>query len=45
MTKSRDIIRDWTSKKWHKAHNWKTGTGKFIKKLLNRRIRHKGNED
>ena len=40
MLKTKDHIKDWTSKKWLKLHNWKTGTGKFIKKLLNRKIRH-----
>jgi len=40
VLKTKDHIKDWTSKKWHKLHNWKTGTGKFIKKLLNRKIRH-----
>jgi hypothetical protein len=38
--RTKDIIRDWTSRKWHKVHNWKAGTGKFIKRLLNKRIRH-----
>ena len=40
LTKSRDVIKDWTSKKWHKVHNWKTGTGRFIKKLMARKIRY-----
>jgi len=40
VLKTKDHIKDWTSKKWHKLHNWKTGTGKFIKKILNRKIRH-----
>jgi len=41
MLKTKEIVKDWTSKKWHKVHNWKSGTGKFIKKMLNRKIRHK----
>jgi len=40
VLKTKDHIKDWTSKKWHKLHNWKTGTGKFIKRLMNRKIRH-----
>jgi hypothetical protein len=40
VLKTKDVVRDWTSKKWHKLHNWKTGTGKFIKRLMNRKIRH-----
>lgn len=40
MTKTREIIRDWTSRRWHTAHRWHAGTGKFIKRLLNRKIRH-----
>jgi hypothetical protein len=39
-TKSKDIVKDWTSKKWHTVHNWKAGTGKFIKRVFNRKIRH-----
>jgi hypothetical protein len=34
-----DIIRVWTSKRWHKEHKWKPKTGKFIKNLLNKKIR------
>jgi len=44
MTKSKDVIKDWTSKKWHTCHNWKTGTGKFIKKLLKRKVRYSRND-
>ena len=33
-------LRDWTSSKWHKRHNWRTGTGRFLKKIMNRKIRH-----
>tara|TARA_B100001079_G_scaffold248373_1_gene238309 strand:+ start:306 stop:473 length:168 start_codon:yes stop_codon:yes gene_type:complete len=33
-------LRDWTSKKWHRHHNWRAGTGKFLKKIMNRKIRH-----
>ena len=39
-------VRDWTSKTWHKTHNWKTGTGKLIKRALNKKIRkHKSKEE
>ena len=41
MLKTKEIVRDWVSRKWHKAHTWKAGTGKFIKKMLNRKIRRK----
>ena len=37
--RTKDVIKDWTSRKWHKVHNWKAGTGKFIKRLLNKRNR------
>jgi hypothetical protein len=37
--RTKDVIKDWTSRKWHKVHNWKAGTGKFIKRLLNKRTR------
>jgi len=37
---TRDVINDWTSRGWHKTHNWKSGTGKYIKRLLNRKTRH-----
>jgi hypothetical protein len=40
MLSSKDIISDWISKKYHKTHNWHTGTGRFIKKLLARKVRH-----
>lgn len=40
MTNIKNKINDWTSKKWHSAHNWRTGTGKFLKKIMNRKIRH-----
>ncbi len=35
-----DVVKEWTSKKWHKEHRWKSGTGKFIKRLLTRKVRH-----
>jgi len=35
-----DVVKEWTSKKWHKEHRWKPKTGKFIKRLLNRKVRH-----
>lgn len=41
MLKTKDFVRDWTSRKWHKIHTWKAGTGKYIKRILNRKIRHK----
>jgi|LWDU01.1.fsa_nt_gi hypothetical protein len=41
MTRLKDKINDWTSSKWHKEHKWKTGTGKFLKKIMNRKVRHK----
>ena len=34
-----DVITDWASKKWHREHKWHAGTGKFIKRLLNKKIR------
>ena len=34
-----DVITDWTSKKWHREHKWHAGTGKFIKRLLNKKNR------
>jgi len=40
MLKTKNYIKDWTSRKWHRMHNWKAGTGKFIKKLLNRKERY-----
>jgi hypothetical protein len=39
--RQKDIIADWTSKKWHSRHNWHTGTGRFIKRLLNKKSRRK----
>jgi len=42
----KDHVRDWTSSTWHKTHNWKTGTGKLIKRALNKKIRkHKSKEE
>ena len=38
-------LRDWTSRKWHRTHKWRSGTGKFLKKIMNRKIRHKGISD
>ncbi len=35
-----DVIQDWTSDKWHKTHKWHSGTGKFVKRILNRKVRH-----
>jgi hypothetical protein len=40
MTKTKDRMADWISRRWHKTHNWKTGTGRFLKRIMNRRIRH-----
>ena len=40
MTNTKAKIKDWTSKKWHSTHNWRTGTGKFLKRIMNRKIRH-----
>ena len=37
MGNFKNHVRDWTSRKWHSAHNWKTGTGKLIKRTLNKR--------
>jgi hypothetical protein len=34
-----DVVKEWTSKKWHKAHRWQPGTGKFLKRMLNKKIR------
>ena len=34
MGNFKNHIRDWTSRKWHSTHNWKTGTGKLIKRTL-----------
>ena len=28
--RTKDIISDWTSRKWHSVHRWKPGAGKFI---------------
>jgi len=36
----KDIIADWTSKKWHSRHNWHTGTGRFIKRIIYASERH-----
>ena len=41
MGNFKNHIRDWTSKKWHKTHNWKTGTGKIIKRTLAKAERRK----
>lgn len=41
MTKLKDKLNDWTSDKWHRTHNWRTGTGKFLKRVMNRKIRYK----
>lgn len=38
--RTRDVTNDWISRGWHKTHNWKSGTGKFIKRILNRKIRY-----
>mgnify|MGYP006429509821 FL=1 len=35
-----DVVNEWTSKKWHKSHRWHSGTGKFLKRMLNKKIRH-----
>jgi len=40
MTKIKEKIKDWTSDKWHLTHNWRAGTGKFLKRIMNRKIRH-----
>ena len=42
MLKTKEIVKDWVSRKWHKTHNWKSGTGKFIKKMMNRKERYEG---
>ena len=34
-----DVIKDWTSRKWHKEHSWKPKTGKFIKHVMNKKVR------
>jgi hypothetical protein len=34
-----DIITEWTSKTWHNDHRWKPKTGKFIKRMLNKKGR------
>lgn len=31
---------DWVSRKWHSTHSWKSKTGKFIKRLMHKSIRH-----
>jgi len=41
VLKTKDFIKDWTSRKWHRIHTWKAGTGKRIKRILNRKLRHK----
>jgi hypothetical protein len=41
MISTKDKIKDWTSMKWHSTHNWRTGTGKFLKRIMNRKIRYK----
>jgi|AJXC01.1.fsa_nt_gi hypothetical protein len=38
--RGKEIIADWTSRRWHSTHNWHTGTGRFIKKTLARKKRH-----
>ena len=45
MTRIKDKIKHWTSKKWHSKHNWRTGTGKFLKRVMNRKIRHQKIEE
>jgi hypothetical protein len=37
--KTKVIVDEWISKKWHKEHRWHTGTGKFIKRMLNKKLR------
>ena len=37
--RGKEVIADWTSKRWHSSHNWHTGTGRFIKRLLNKKSR------
>jgi len=36
---------DWVSKHWHNEHTWKARTGKFIKRLFNKRMRHNTDYD
>jgi hypothetical protein len=38
--KTKLVVDEWISKKWHKAHKWHSGTGKFIKRMLNKKIRN-----
>ena len=38
-------LKDWTSNKWHNTHKWRTGTGRFLKKIMNRKIRHQKIEE
>jgi|TARA_Y100000296_G_scaffold725_1_gene726 hypothetical protein len=45
MGNFKNHVRDWTSRKWHSVHNWKTGTGKLIKRTLNKRERKKTKEE
>jgi len=35
----------WVSKHWHKEHIWKAKTGKFIKRLFHKRMRHNTDYD
>jgi hypothetical protein len=37
--KTKLVVSDWVSRKWHKSHKWHAGTGKFIKKMLNKKTR------
>ena len=39
MLRGKEVIADWTSKRWHSTHNWHTGTGRYIKRLLAKKSR------
>ena len=45
MQNFKNHIRDWTSRKWHRTHNWKSGTGKFIKRTLNKKARKEAKKE
>lgn len=42
--RTKDVIKNWTSRKWHKYNSWKSGTGKFIKRMMNKKIRQEGKQ-
>jgi|TARA_B100000953_G_scaffold178913_1_gene147411 hypothetical protein len=45
MQNFKNHIRDWTSRKWHRTHTWKSGTGKFIKRTLNKKARKEAKKE